>query len=127
MWRLVAAELPAPVDNTSAYLVFAGVVVGAIASIAIAVIQSRKSRTEPSPPAASNGDGNGSNTIRIRERVAVTEAEIKNLKKVDEQTEETVDTLDRRVDRNEAILVADHKTLAHVVAFLNRQFPGWGP
>ncbi len=120
MWNLVAAELPAPVDNTSAYLVFAGVVVGAIASVVIAVLQTRKTRTEPSPPAPSNGDGNGNNTIKIRERVAVVAAEIKNLRSVDEQTEDTVDTMDRRVDRNEA-------RLDRVVAFLSREFPGWGP
>lgn len=125
MWRLVAAELPAPVDNTSAYLVFAGVVVGAIASIAIAVIQSRKSRTEPSPPAPSNGDGNGANTYKIRERMAVVEAEVANLKKVDEQTEDVMDTVDRRVDRNEALLDLARAEVRGVAAFLDRQFPGW--
>jgi hypothetical protein len=116
VWELVAAELPAPVDNTSSYLVFAGVVVGAIASIAIAVIQSRKSRTEPSPPAPSGGDGNGSG--RLRERVAVVERDVGALNKAHDELEDAHDLLDRAHAKGQVCQDA-------IVRFLDREFPGW--
>lgn len=118
MWELVAAELPAPVDNTSSYLVFAGVVMTALTAFAIEVIRSRKDRTEPSPPAPIPTSGEVNGTSKIRERIAVVEAEIVNLKKVDEDTEDTVDMIDRRVDRNES-------RLDQALRFLDRNHPGW--
>lgn len=117
MWILVAAELPTPVDNTSSYLVFAGVVVGAIASIAIAVIQSRKTRTEPSPPAPTTVTDGGSSG-RLRERVAVVERDVTALNKAHDELEEAHDLLDRGQAKDRVCQDA-------IVRWIERQDPNW--
>ena len=118
MWLLVAAELPSTPDNTQFYLLFAGGVVAAIASVAVAYITRGRGSAAPTP-SAENGTG------KLRERVAVTEATLKVHGELHEDSEDRDDVQDRWLTRQDHTLERHTETLAAIVRHLDRDHDGW--
>lgn len=112
---LVAADLPATPDNTQYYLLFAGGVVAAIASVAVAYITRGRERTSPSPPPPTDaGAGSGN----LRERTAVGEHRLDAIEQAHDELEAAHELQDRRLSGVE-------RAQEHVTHFLDRQFPDW--